>query len=118
MRKHAVESSWRSLYNRMLTHGGSEGLHRNRAELFRAVRAQVSRALVLIALAIHPAGAQEPLVRVNTRLVEIDISVRNKSGPVAGLSAADFSVFDNGKPQKIAVFAVNSRKPATQSSPL
>src|SRR5437764_14656404 len=24
MRKHAVESSWRSLYNRMLTHGGSD----------------------------------------------------------------------------------------------
>src|SRR5437868_4905747 len=24
MREHAVESSWRSSYNRMLTHGGSE----------------------------------------------------------------------------------------------
>src|SRR5438552_590981 len=30
MREHAVESRWRSLYNRMLTHGGSEGLAHSR----------------------------------------------------------------------------------------
>jgi VWFA-related protein len=57
----------------------------------------------------------EPLVRVTTRLVEVDVVVRSASGPVMGLTADDFTVLDKGKPQKIAVFAV--RTPGSRSAP-
>jgi VWFA-related protein len=55
--------------------------------------------------------SQQPLIRVSTHLVEVSVVVRDKSGPVAGLTAADFSLFDQNKPQKIATFAVNSLQP-------
>ncbi len=50
--------------------------------------------------------AQEP-IRVNTRLVEVSVVVRDGHGPVAGLSKTDFKVFDKGKEQPIAVFTAN-----------
>ena len=42
---------------------------------------------------------QEPIIRVTTRLVEVNAVVRDRKGPVAGLTQADFSILDNGKPQ-------------------
>ena len=46
-------------------------------------------------------------LRVTTRLVLLDVVVRDKAGqPVTGLQASDFSVTEKGKPQKIAVFAL------------
>src|ERR1700733_1957948 len=51
------------------------------------------------------ASAQDqPVIRVGTRLVEVDVVVRDKKGPVADLIKDDFSLFDQGKPQRIAVF--------------
>jgi VWFA-related protein len=47
--------------------------------------------------------AQEP-IRVNTRLVQVNIVVRDSHGPVAGLSKDAFKVFDKGKERPIAVF--------------
>jgi VWFA-related protein len=60
-----------------------------------------------VALAI---AQGQPLVRVNTRLVDVDVVVRGKSGAVPDLKQSDFTVFDQGKPQKIAAFSVTSRK--------
>jgi len=51
---------------------------------------------------------QQPTIRVTTRLVEMNVIVRDHKGPVEGLTEADFTVLDNGKPQKIAFFSVNS----------
>jgi VWFA-related protein len=46
------------------------------------------------------------------RLVEINVVVRDKAGPVADLRKEDFTVLDNGKPRRIDVFAVtDSRSP-------
>ncbi len=49
---------------------------------------------------------EQPLVRVNTQLVEVDVVVKGKSGPIANLTQDDFTILDQGKPQKIAAFAV------------
>jgi VWFA-related protein len=45
-------------------------------------------------------------IRTSTRLVVIDVVVRDKKGqPIAGLKPDDFAVEENGKKQKIATFA-------------
>ena len=67
---------------------------------------------VFCVAAIVPAiTAQEtPVVRVNTRLVEVDVVVRSKGQAVADLKQDDFTVLDNGKPQKVASFNVLSSR--------
>lgn len=51
------------------------------------------------------AGASnQPAIRVTTRLVQVSVIVHDKNGPVADLKKEDFSLFDRGKEQKIAVF--------------
>ena len=52
--------------------------------------------------------SDEPLVRVNTRLVEVDVVVRGKAGPITGLKKEDFTITDKGKPQTVAAFHVLS----------
>jgi VWFA-related protein len=61
----------------------------------------------------------QPTIRVTTRLVEVNVIVRGKQGPVAGLTRSDFAVFDRGKPREIAFFSVNSvREARTVVDPL
>jgi len=63
------------------------------------------------------AVAQEtPVLRVNTRLVEVDVVVHSKGSIVADLKQDDFTVLDNGKPQKIASFNVVSSKTTSGKS--
>ena len=46
--------------------------------------------------------APDDVVRITTNLVQIDAVVTDKSGnPIKDLSASDFEVFQDGKPQKI-----------------
>ena len=48
---------------------------------------------------------QVPSFRARTDLVELDISVLDKNRrPVRGLTAADFTVFEDGRPQQISIF--------------
>jgi VWFA-related protein len=57
---------------------------------------------------------QDATIRTTTRLVTIDVVARDKDGKFAqGLSAADFTVTDNGKKQDIRVF----RLPADAQTP-
>src|SRR5690348_14732828 len=54
-------------------------------------------------------AAQSPTIRVDTRLVEVNVIVRDQNNrPVEGLTKADFAIFDRGKEQKIAVFSADS----------
>ncbi len=64
--------------------------------------------LILACLAAAAAkGAQDaPVIRVDTRLVQVDVTVRNNKGPVSGLTQDDFTLFERGKQQKIALFRV------------
>jgi VWFA-related protein len=45
-----------------------------------------------------------PVIHVGTQLVEVEVVVRDKDGPVTGLTRDDFTLLDQGKKQKIAVF--------------
>jgi VWFA-related protein len=59
--------------------------------------------------------AEPPVVRFrNTvRLVEVDVVAKDKHGkPVADLEAQDFTLFDNGQPQKIKAMSVERGTPA------
>src|SRR5208283_870054 len=54
-------------------------------------------------------------IRANTRLVVVDVVVRDKKGqPITGLKAEDFTVEENGKKQRIATFTPPG---ANQGSP-
>src|ERR1700722_5452789 len=60
-----------------------------------------------------------PTFRAGTKLVEIDVVAKDKNGPAGGLTKADFTLFDNGKPQEISVFSVKSAQPSAHlTSPL
>jgi len=50
-------------------------------------------------------------IRVTTRLVEVNVIVGDKNGPVRGLAKSDFEVFDRSKPRPIAFFTENSVAP-------
>ncbi len=53
------------------------------------------------------AGQQEPVLRVTTRLVEVNVVVTGKQGrPVDGLTKDDFTITEDGKPQRIESFSV------------
>lgn len=56
-------------------------------------------------------------IRTDTRVVEIDVSVRDSQGhPVADLNAADFTVTDNGKARAFTIFSFNRDTPDHPSS--
>jgi VWFA-related protein len=64
------------------------------------------------------AAQETPVVRVNTRLVEVDVVVHHKGEAVADLTQDDFTVLDNGKPRKVAAFNVISSRTRAKSEPL
>ncbi|MDQ2898612.1 MAG: VWA domain-containing protein [Acidobacteriota bacterium] len=54
----------------------------------------------------------EPLLRVNVRLVRILATVKTAAGALVGtLNKDDFTVLDNGAPQKIAIFERRTEQP-------
>jgi VWFA-related protein len=62
-------------------------------------------------LALLVLRAQEPYFRVSANLVQVDAVVTDSKGShVRNLEAADFQIFEDGKPQKITLFA-DGRKP-------
>jgi VWFA-related protein len=71
-------------------------------------------------LCVTPAlqSQQEPLVlKSTTRLVQVNAIIHRGGQPVTDLKAADFQVFDDGKPQKISFFQMetNAILPASTS---
>src|ERR1022692_15857 len=67
--------------------------------------------LCLAAGIVVQAVAQDAnVLRVNTRLVEVDVVVHSKGQAVADLKQEDFTVFDNRKPQKVAAFNIISSR--------
>jgi VWFA-related protein len=65
-------------------------------------------AIVLSLAASAPADPPVPTMHANTRVVEIDVIVRDSHGkPVDGLKQSDFTVTDNGKPRPVTIFSVN-----------
>jgi VWFA-related protein len=64
--------------------------------------------VIVAIVAINTTAAQNDVIRVNTRLVEVDVVVRTKDGPVSDLTKDDFTVFDNGKPQRVELFSISA----------
>jgi Ca-activated chloride channel family protein len=82
--------------------------------------------LFTFALALANAGAQAPIerrppqgvptgiptIKVQTRLVNIPLNVADAHGaPVGGLTVDDFTLAEDGKPQKIAIFERSTTSP-------
>jgi VWFA-related protein len=65
--------------------------------------------VILLLAALVWAQLPQP-IRVTTQMVEVNVVVRDKNGPVAGLQQDDFIVRDRGRVQKIAVFRANSSR--------
>ena len=68
-------------------------------------------ALMVLSAAGQPQPAQPPRARVtftaNANLVIVDVTVKDKSGKaIDNLTQNDFTVLEDGKPQKISVFEV------------
>jgi VWFA-related protein len=70
----------------------------------------------------QPAGTppEDPVVRISTDLIQIDVTVTDKSGKaVPGLSMADFEVYENGEKQTLsgAYYMTRSMGGATIGGP-
>lgn len=66
----------------------------------------VSALLIPFALFAQTAQDQDDVVRVTTDLVVLNVTVSDKNGKfVSGLKAADFQIFEDGKPQKPVSFS-------------
>ena len=58
------------------------------------------------------AGAQDPVIRVNVRLVRMLVTVKDAAGQLVGsLNKNDFTISDNGVKQEIAVFERQTEQP-------
>ncbi len=62
----------------------------------------------VVALAAIAWAQERPLIRVSSRLVEVNAIVRDRNGPLAGLRKADFTILDRGRPREIVTFSANS----------
>lgn len=66
------------------------------------------RSLGLLCLALTAAAQDQPTFHTGTRLVEVNVIVRNSKGPVEGLKKEDFTILDQGKPQQISLFSMTA----------
>jgi len=68
-------------------------------------------ASVAIALSLSPTFSPAQVLSVTTRLVEVRVVVQNKQGePVANLDKEDFNLLDEGRPQQIAFFRIETSR--------
>jgi VWFA-related protein len=68
-----------------------------------------------------PVQVDRETIQVSTHLVQVNVLVRDKNGPVTGLTKDDFVLQDRGKTQAIAFFAVEmgrSTRPSVSPMPL
>jgi VWFA-related protein len=64
------------------------------------------------------AGAAAPIIRTETRAVQVDVAVRDSHGaPERGLTKDDFTLLDDGKPRAIAFFSAGVGDPASDEAP-
>src|SRR3954451_2007981 len=62
----------------------------------------------VVALGAIAWAQDQTLIRVSTRLVEINAIVRDKNGPVRGLTKKDFTILDRGHAREISFFSANA----------
>ena len=75
----------------------------------------IQPALICVA-AVATLFAQEPVFKVDVRLVRMVATVKDATGrPVGGLNKEDFTLFDNGVKQTIALFERHTSQPVSVS---
>ena len=80
---------------------------------------RISLLLLAATAAAQTPREESPTFRAATKLVQVDVVARSKGAPATGLTKEDFTVLDNGKPQKISFFSVrSSRNPGPAAVPL
>jgi len=58
--------------------------------------------LGLLAVSLHAQENPGITLRADTRVVQVDVTVRNSGGkPVEDLKQSDFTILDNGKPRPL-----------------
>jgi Ca-activated chloride channel family protein len=68
--------------------------------------------LALLALAPMPLAAQDLTLHVDVKLVNVFVNVIDQNGAiVGGLTREDFALFEDGRPQQIAVFERHTELP-------
>ena len=68
----------------------------------------------LVAVSLHAQETPGITLRTETRVVQVDVTVRDSSGkPVEDLRQSDFTILDNGKPRPFTIFSVNRAAPDT-----
>src|SRR5260370_3473747 len=71
--------------------------------------------MIVVVSVAQSAQVDQEAIQVSTHLVQVNVVVRDKNGPVTGLTKDDFVVQDRGKTQAIAFFAVDMRRSARPS---
>jgi VWFA-related protein len=80
-----------------------------------SIRALSAGLVALLGIGVSP-RQQEPKFTASTTAVIVDVVVRDKQKrPVGGLTADDFSVFEDGKRQEITSFAAIGAAPSAQT---
>src|SRR5438105_13178180 len=72
---------------------------------------------VLLSCAGLAVAQIQPPLRVGSRLITVDVVVRNDQGAVKGLTRDDFTLLDKGKAQEIGVFTVTEAASPANSKP-
>jgi VWFA-related protein len=65
-------------------------------------------AFATIALGAQNPAGENPVIRTSTRLVQVNVIVHDKNGPVVNLTKDDFVLSEHGKVRAINVFSVES----------
>lgn len=85
---------------------------RVRGALVRSAPAAMVLALLAAPLTLAAQQDSHTTLRVNVKLVNVFVNVTDKNGAIVGdLTKSDFAVFEDGRPQKIAIFERQSSMP-------
>src|SRR5437588_12856987 len=80
---------------------------------------RLAPAIAICACVVAGVAAQDqrPIFRATTRLVEVSVVVHDRDGrPLAGLTANDFKISEDGKPQTIELFSVKDDRTASAAT--
>src|SRR6187551_3781070 len=79
-------------------------------------RVLASLIVLVLAAPAFVGGQQAPTFRSSVNLILVDVTVRDGKGqPIRNLTAADFEILENGKPQSIVTFAHEEVAQPTQT---